>query len=90
MSLLCFIFVLFMIGTLPRKRFLSGMAFNILTKLLTRVACHVNRAVGLFTPLEKGVTKKGVNNYRYGCSKGYILLVKQYFQRLLKSHKKKV
>ena len=66
MSLFCHIFVLFVIGTLPRKnRFLSGMAFNIYESL-TRVACHVSHVVGLFTPpLEKGVTKKGVNYYRY-------------------------
>ena len=71
MSLFCHIFVLFVIGTLPRKkRFLSGMAFNIYEVVNSRSLSCQSRSWFVYPPLEKGVTKKVVNNYSYGCRKG--------------------
>ena len=56
MSLFCNIFVLFVIGTLPRKkRFLSGTAFNIYE--VVRVACQ-SRSWFVYPPRE-GCNQEG-------------------------------
>ena len=59
MSLFCDIFVLFVIGTLPRKkRFLSGMAFNIYEVVNSRSLSCQSRSWFVYPPRE-GCNQEG-------------------------------